>query len=71
VGYFAKEEAGALAYARALERLKTQEGALPARAMDRYSLDRDARAPAAAPAAAAGPLPGAPHAAAPGPAPRV
>ena len=41
VGYFASEEAGAMAYSRALERLKMQEGALPARAMERYSLERE------------------------------
>jgi hypothetical protein len=35
VGYFANEEAGAAAYIRALERLRKQEGALPARALDR------------------------------------
>jgi hypothetical protein len=51
VGYFANEEAGAMAYARALERLKLQEGALPARAMERYSLEREARAAALGPPA--------------------
>ena len=46
MGYFANEEAGAAAYARALERLKSQEGALPARAMERHSQERDVRAAA-------------------------
>ncbi len=69
VGYFANEEAGAMAYARALERLKMQEGALPARAMERYSLEREARTAASGPGASAAVA--APHAASAGPPPRT
>jgi hypothetical protein len=73
VGYFASEEAGAVAYARALERLKMHEGALPARAMERYSQEREARAAAAGTGAPAAPppVPAAAHAASAGPPPRV